>query len=126
MKDIKFRAWDKKNKCFAGNLKSGLTTIDAWKITPNGTPTYYDYPLGGDLELMQFTGLKDKNDIEIFESDYLNHNGIEYEVIFENGCWIAKCLTIGPNPDGSEGIRSDSLVSNLNEVSEVIGNIYEN
>ncbi|NTW72885.1 MAG: DNA-packaging protein [Eubacteriaceae bacterium] len=58
-REIKFRAWDKANKCMLCIFDS--TTQTDW-ILQNWNETY---------ELMQYTGLKDKNGKDIYEGDVL-------------------------------------------------------
>lgn len=101
MREIKFRAWDKENRVmkFVG-LDSVAMVADEGH------------------ELMQYTGLLDKNGKEIYEGDYLLRHSPSlgyskrFTVRWDNKrcCW--------------DGLRSVDGV-NLKTV-EVIGNIYEN
>lgn len=53
MREIKFRAWDKVNKRWIKQFNIDLLSINVSKL-PN-------------IELMQYTGLKDANEKEIYE-----------------------------------------------------------
>ena len=95
MREIKFRAWDKKeNKMF-----------QVFSITLNEDGTlryvfYWDrYPMlkDKDVELMQWTGLQDTNGQDIYEGDIISEdpsvwNGHFYYFIvnMRDGCWEAK------------------------------------
>jgi uncharacterized phage protein (TIGR01671 family) len=79
--------------------------------------------------LLQFTGLFDKYNKQIFEGDFLkqrNYKGV-VEVVFHNGGWRKKALT----PKGIryyplydyDDITTDKMMLGN---AEIIGNIYEN
>ena len=101
MRKIKFRIWDKINRMWFKRFNVNLLNI-------------------GDLqnvEMMQYTGIKDKNDNEIYEGDivkdvsdgiagYIEYSDGGYEIIYDN---IAEKL----NADEASCV-------------EIMGNIFEN
>lgn len=112
-REIKFRAWDRKNKKFA------------LEINMSQNPMYWADQLHADWELTQFTGLHDKNGKEIYEGDIIEWKYLQTwhknEVRWVGGGFVV--TTSGFKDDLNEP-QDLSLVSILN--CEIIGNIYEN
>jgi uncharacterized phage protein (TIGR01671 family) len=114
MREIKFRMWDKEQKKMYAHEKlmfdgifDNLNAIEC------------------NIELMQFTGLLDKNGKEIYEGDIIKfmddslNNGNPFENISEVFWW---------EPFVSFGIKNTHEDLNFMTVDdiEVIGNIYQN
>lgn len=98
MREIKFRAWDNSTKKMYYN--SGLTVTNNNIIHMDG-------------EIMQFTGLKDAEGVEVYEGDILTHPEFRTNVVVEwkHGCW---------HLSGWDVIRTPITPG------KVIGNIFEN
>lgn len=122
MREIKFRAWDKDRKCFFPCIVGNTDTNDDKWICPltlgevNGVKDWYN---NDTCEVIQYTGLKDKNGKEIYEGDILAisiPNGEREQIVrvfFENGQFVISHYAI-------------NLLCERRLESEVIGNIYEN
>ena len=114
MREIKFRAWDKLNK----------EMINVEFIDFQKREVYKDvvsYRKFNDVELMEYTGLKDKNNKEIYEGDILSDGNIKkpHKVVFENGSFRAEFK-------GDFDEYSFDLIDVVAQGCEVIGNIYKN
>ena len=113
MREIKLRAWLKNFRLYDGEApmiydwQSSLH-VDDLGFQPPGVP------------IMQYTGLKDKNGKEIYESDVIKAPGeFPAEIKFSGGSF---CLNHISDVIGSwVSLRDVSTKS-----YEVIGNIYEN
>lgn len=130
MREIKFRAWDngKMQKVDFNNLfvnrHHPTGTLYLRKEMPFG-----DYHI---TELMQYTGLKDKNGTEIYEGDVIYYN-IDNGVGIEHYQGVVKWAEKNPfsffkyiieYADGE--FDQLSRAGTYNDCLEIIGNIYEN
>lgn len=123
----KFRAWWIQDEV--------MTHIDTLEFLQGGIRVsdgcWHEKFLGDEVILMQSTGLKDKNGVEIFEGDIVKvsvHNGFDY---YDNEvCVVRKSrfhsglVCINPNNDMECRIFNQDVLEDYQY--EVIGNIYEN
>jgi len=135
MREIKFRAWSEFN-----GIKQMLysnTPKQNYRITPFGifasdkhNYQYLSYTLFGEnYPIMQFTGLKDKNGVEIYEGDivgrgrgeiFFDTKRAQFRVRWHDTIWL--------NVRGNNQMYQDGepIFGNHEIVFEVIGNIYQN
>ena len=117
MKEIKYRAWHKEKEMLVDVL--GISFEEKYvrlpiESEPSDEYWWYETAWGFDeVELMQFTGLKSKNGVDVYEGDIVRADG-EYgdgltgEIYYKNGCFMLR----------------EHTLNQIDDV-EVIGNVYE-
>ena len=119
MREIKFRGWD-----------VGFKEMESWEslLTSDVLPEVLQgvFP---NLKLMQYTGLKDRNGVEIYEGDILEmaeQSLLRFEVVYDAGHmafmrkWIDKRVPATRCKGEMEHLSANT------DFLEVIGNGYEN
>ena len=108
---IKFRAWDMLKKRWS-NYKINDGTV--YFMDKNTGVWYGSYNKRyKDFNLMQYTGIKDKNGKEIYEGDIVVNSDGDYGYVFFR--------------DGVYNVRHDEYTGYLFDWDyEIKGNIYEN
>jgi hypothetical protein len=123
MREIKFRAWNPETKTMVyeleeinllgTNIVAGISSGLIKASYMNGRGLWIE------AELMQYTGLKDRNGREIYEGDIvistnrLHECEVEENVHFLNGCFMF-------------GNWNTHEFFNRHQSIKVIGNVYEN
>lgn len=124
----KFRAWDKKYKKMMKVNQIDFEKKAVWLEADNGdhenrhtlTREFKD------VILMQSTGLKDKNGVEIFEGDIVQYRDGEYSYlgIVKRDCY--QFFIDGIEPDDNYDFIDVSNTFDGTSSLEILGNIHEN
>lgn len=126
---IKFRAYSHRKKQMyyftLFDIAKGLLEM------PGMPPEIPILLVRGELDLMLFTGVLDKNEKEIFEGDIVKSlYGFTQELIIGEVVWMneqAKFVVNSENRDDIFEFDSTWMKDEMNqEEIEIIGNIYEN
>lgn len=135
MREIKFRAFDPKKGMFEPySVRNGKAFIikqcgkDDPVVTVDGVSFYcnWDIDVSTDFPVMQFTGLKDTNGVDVYESDILCYP--EYVSALR----FLQVVEIGVFDQSVQGSVCDVPVMGVNVLADdvckmvVIGNIYQN
>lgn len=129
MRDIKFRAWDEEMEmmvyqgddeiyiCFDGEKWKLLDySRTLWETDEYGMNEIEQPGEVENIEVMQYTGMKDIKGVEIYEGDILqSEHYFRYQVVFKGDCW--RCESLKNSRFKNRFIGRDL---------KVIGNIYEN
>jgi len=129
MREIRFRAFDKKNKIIVnvGSIEftDRIEGRTGCNVFVDGKTTKDSYWLDdGDFELIQFSGMRDKDGINVYEGniciiDYLGGEKSKGVIEFKHGAFVFQS-----KEDPSKQVAGWQMIHQCKNL-EVIGNIYE-
>lgn len=114
MREIKFKAWHKDKKCWISICPQSGYGLNL----DNGQIYYNGLNITERIDLLQYTGLKDKNKKEIYEGDILkDEENFLWKAVVIDGGWAIECIDL---------IGMQCLTMTETRHFEIVGNIYEN
>lgn len=122
MREIKFRAWDKQDNEMIDSVESTYY----WESMP--TEDYEDRHWA----LMQYVGLKDKNQVEIYEGDVIKYHFFrkwsdELNDYIESDLYFTGIVTYSGCSYFLQGNDYEPhLINTCIDSLEVLGNVYQN
>ena len=121
MKEFKMKAWLKKENKMVAIIGIDLN-YQYIRYTVDGNLFKDDYKIADfkDIELLQFTGTKDKAGQELYEADV---------ILFNDGIDDIYGLISYDDEDGTYRVSYENITEHLSEREgdfEIVGNIFEN
>ena len=124
MREIKFRAWLKEDKKMVNVETMDFTDKSIQYLKRSEIINAYILRRESfdDVELMQFTGVNDKNGEEIYEGDILffRDENMKYIVVWQDATFIIKSIEIRKYSEKMCWLDDTEICC------EIVGNIYEN
>ena len=119
MREIKFRAWLKDQNKMA--LVSEWNMWNLGHIFTVDECDFHDKTVGNaNYMLLQYTGLKDKNGVEIYEGDIVDFWGGKFLVVYNLGGFGCFGLNEAWHPLGDTIYRPTNVIGNKYENPELL------
>ena len=121
MKEFKMKAWLKKENKMVAIIGIDLN-YQYIRYTDDGNLFKDDYKIAEfkDIELLQFTGTKDKSGQELYEADV---------ILFNDGIDDIYGLISYDDDEGTYRVSYENITEHLSDLEgdfEIVGNIFEN